>query len=325
MKIVAKLLDLLIGNNVLKKIEKKIGRKYPGISSWMKAMKLTPKNKMVCHSFIREYVFENFDIPEFCKEFDGFLEANDGRIKDKPLEVFQEFIIKDFKDRMGLQKGKPIEKTRLPEKVCYYLRAYKFYKSIIMNGGDEALGAIERSKLKEEEAIKRMIENKLTPDEISKWKGELSGNGDIIWITKYDSIPQEFRECSDDPEAAKKIRDLLGLAHLFNCGLIEVQIPKEIIENDSRVPTICEAVGYPYFRPAKRPDDFGRTIDLDKKNTGLPEAVNDKIDWIGNLKPRYVGDLPVKKIEFSDFEWQQVTSVSETDLIAFIKGVNNEA
>jgi hypothetical protein len=313
------------GSDILKNIENEIARKYPNISRWMEAMNLIPEYKMVRHSFIREFVFKNFNISKFCKEFDGFLGTNDDKIKDKPLKLFKEFIIKNFVEKKKLLNGKPLKKTGLPEKVSHYLSVDKFYYSII-KGGDVARGPQERLNLKEEWVFRLMIENKLTPDDMAYWKGELKGASDITWFTKYDSIPQEFRECSDDKEAAKKIRDLLGLAHIFNCGLIEVQIPKEIVENGSRLPTICEAAGNSYFRPAKRTDGFGRAIDLDKRTTGLPEAVHDKIGWNGNFKPRYVGDLRGEKVGFSDdLEWQQVTTESENDLIAFIKGVNNEA
>lgn len=313
------------GEKILKNIEDGISRQYPNISRWMEAMKSLPMNNMVLHSFVREFVFNNFNIAEFCKKFEGFLKENDLRIDDHPLTIYQKFINENFVEKKNLLNGKPIKKARLTGKVSHFLGAYKFYHSIL-GGGDEARGPRERLNLKKKRIFRLMIENKLSPAEMSHWKGELKGESDITWFTKYDSIPQEYRECSDDPEAAKKIRDLLGLAHIFSDGLIEVQIPKELVENGSRVPTICETAGYPYFRPAKRVDGFGRAIDLDKKNTGLPEAVHDKITWDGNFNPpRYVGDLSGEKIEFSDPEWQQVTTVSETDLIAFIKGVNNEA
>ena len=313
-----------MGNNTLENIEEEIGCQYPNINIWMKAMKHTPKNKMVCHSFIREYVFKNFDIKGFCEGFAKFLEKEGDRIENEPLELYQEFIIKTFLETNNLLIGKPLKKAKLPVKVCYCLCAYKFYKSI-MSEGDEALGPRERSMLKKKRAFRLMIENKLTIDDISTWKGELKGAGDIIWFTKYDSIPPKYKKCSDNPKAGQRIRNLLGLAHLFDDGLIEVQIPKDLVEKGSKVPTICEAAGYPYFRPAKRKDGFGRTIDLDNKSTGLPEGVHPKINWESNFGVRYVGDLDKGKKEFSDSEWREVTSKSEADLIAFIEGLKDEA
>ncbi|MCX6580113.1 MAG: hypothetical protein NT166_08005 [Candidatus Aminicenantes bacterium] len=310
--------------NILKKIDDEISRQYPTTGRWIEAMKCTPMNNMVRHSFIREYVFKNFDISEFCIKFEEFLVANNSLINDQPLKLYQEFIIRKIVEDKKLLNGKPIEKDKLPEKVCIYLSAYKFYKSIISEG-EEARDPGERRNLKKKRIFRLMIENKLTPDDMSNWKGVLGGASGVIWFTKYDSIPPEFSGCSDDPVAAKKIRDLLGLAHMFNDGLIEVQIPKKVIENGSRIPTICEAVGYPYFKPAKRIDGFGQEIDLDKKCPGLPIAVHPKIIWGENFKIRYVGDLPEEITEFSDLEWREVLSKSEIDLIAFIKGLKDEA
>ncbi len=312
-------------NKILKHIEDKISHHYPIIGIWMEAMKITPMNEMVCHSFIREYVFRNFEIVAFCEEFYRFLEKRSNRINHQPFELYQEFIIKNFIEKKIFLRGKIIEKSKLPEIVCFYSSAYNFYKYVIKGGGDGARVSRERLNLKRERVFRLMIENKLTPDDICHWEGELKGAGGIIWFTKYDSIPLEFRECSDDPLAAKKIRDLLGLAHLFNDGLIEVQIPKKVIENGSRVPTICEVAGYPYFRPAKRKDGFGRDIDLDKKTTGLPAGVHGKIKCEKNFKIRYVGDLPNERKVFSDSEWREFTSKSEADLVAFIKGLKDEA
>jgi hypothetical protein len=312
-------------NNKLKEIEDVICHQYPNIRIWMKAMKLTPMNKMVCHSFVREYVFKNFDIVAFCEEFDRFLKKESNRIKHQPFELYQEFIIKTYIETKNLLIGKPIEKSKLPESVFLYSSAYNFYKYIMKSEGEGARGSRERFNLKKERAFRLMIEDKLTPDDMSHWKGELKGASDIIWFIKHDKIPEEFRKCSNNPEAAQRIRDLFGMAHLSNDGLIEVQIPKNLIENSLRVPTICEAVGYPYFRPAKRIDGFGRGIDLDKKNTGPPEAVHPKISWGENFKIRYVGDLPKERKEFSDSEWREIISKSEADLIAFIKGSKDEA
>lgn len=300
-----------------------IGYRYPNIRKWLKAMKLIPKNKMVRHSFIREYVFRNFDILEFCEDFDLYLKDNADQIKHQPSKLYKAFILKTYVDTNRLLRGQSIEKEKLPEKVCHYLPAYKFYHST-MSDGDEGRGFQDRAKLKEERVFRLMIENKLTPDDISHWEGELKGETDIIWFTKCGSILDEFSECSNNPEAARVIRDLLGLAHLYQDGLIEVQIPKSKVKNGSKVPTICESVGYPYFRPAKRIDGFGRAIDLDKKSTGLPEGVHAKISWDKDFNIRYVGDLPMEK-KFNDLEWFQVTDTSETDLIAFIKGEKNEA
>lgn len=298
-----------------------IGYRYPNIRKWLKAMKLNPKNKMVRHSFIREYVFRNFDILKFCEDFDLYLKDNAEQIKHQPSKLYKVFIIETYVKTKRLLNGPSIEK--LPDKVCHYLPAYKFYHSI-MNNGDESRGFLDRANLKKERPFRLMIANKLTPDDISYWEGEFKGDTDIIWFTKCSSIPDGFRESSDNPEAARVIRNLLGLAHLYQDGLIEVQIPKSKVENGSKVPTICESVGYPYFRPAKRIDGFGRAIDLDKKSTGLPEGVHAKISWDKDFNIRYVGDLPMEK-KFSDLEWLQVTDTSETDLIAFMKGEKNEA
>ncbi len=313
-----------MGKSILKNIVDEIASEYSNIRIWMEAMRFTSMNNMVLHSFVREFVFKNFDIFEFCKRFDRFIKKKGDWIKHQPLNFFQEFIVKSLAEERELLNGEPIKKAQLPEKVCLYLSAYKFYRSIISEG-DEAFGWREISDLKKKRVFRLMIEDKLTPDDMSHWKGELTGVNNIIWFTKYDSIPQKFRNCSDNPEAAQRIRDLLGMSHLFDDGLIEVQIPKEIVEKGSRVPTICEALGYPYFRPAKRKDGFGREIDLNKKSTGLPVAVHTKIRWEENFKVRYIGMLPKEKEEFSDQEWRQVTSKSQADLIAFIKGLEDEA
>jgi hypothetical protein len=315
----------MYNNNTLKNIEDKIGHQYPNIRIWMEAMKLTPMKKMVCHSFIREYVFKNFDIIAFCEEFDRFLGKENNRIKHQPFELYQKFIMKTYIEKKKLLIGKPIEKSKLPDSVCLYISAYMFYKYIMKGEGYGVRGSRERFNLKEERIFRLMIEDKLNLDDISYWNGDLGGASNIIWFTKPGAIPQKFRDCSDNPEAAQRIRDLFGMAHLFNDGLIEVQIPKKVIENGSRVPTICDAAGYPYFIPTKRKDCFGRGIDLDKKNAGLPEAVHPKIRWEKNFKIRYVGDLPEKKIEFSDPEWQQIISKSEADLVAYIEGSKDEA
>ncbi|UCH96511.1 MAG: hypothetical protein JSV88_06585, partial [Candidatus Aminicenantes bacterium] len=313
----------------LKNIEDEIGNEYPNIRIWVEVMQLTPKNKMVCHSFIREYVFKNFDINAFCEGFDKFLEKEDERIENEPLELYQEFFIIFFETKKDEEKnellfGIPRGKEKFQGKVCHYLKAYDFYKYIMK--GDKGRGPQERFKLKEKGgAFRLMIDGELTPVDIAKWKRYLTSKRGFIWFTKHDSIPQEFRECWDNPKAANRIRDLLGLTRFFNDGIIEVQIPKNELEKESRVPTICEAGGNPYFRPAKRKDGFGRTIDLDKKCTGLLEGVHPKIRLKENFKIRYVGELAKERKEFSDSEWREVMSNSEADLVAFIEGLKDEA
>jgi hypothetical protein len=316
--------EMVMGEDILRKIKDEIGNQYPNISNWMEAMQFTKINKMIRHSFIRAYVFKNFNISEFCEGFNGFLKKNHHRIDSQPFRVYEEFIKTAYSLNKKFLCGNLIKKRNLPGKICHYLNAYKFYKTV-MGEGDGARGSREKAHLKKRRIFRLMKANKLTPDDMSHWQGELKGAIDIFWFTKYDSIPDKFRKCSDNPVAAQAIRDLLGSPHLYNDVLIEVQIPKNLAEKAPKVPTICDAGGYPYFRPAIRIDGFGRTINLDKRTTGLPEGVHEKINWDKSFATRYVGDLPKKKKEFSDTEWNQLIDKSEEELIAFLEGLQNEA
>lgn len=307
----------MMENDTLKNIEKEIGQQYPNIGIWIEAMKSPPINNMVCHSFIREYVFKNFDILEFCKDFDEFLGKSHLRIDQEPFGLYEEFFKKIYAPNGKFLCGNPIEENKLPEKVCHYLSAYKFYTMIM--GGPR--GNRVRANLKVKRRFRLMGEKNLTPEDMPGWEGELKGAIDIFWFTKYESIPEKFRECSDDPEAARVIQNLLGLAHYYNEGLIEIQIPKHLVDRGSKVPTICDSGGYPYFRPAKRKDGFGRAVDLDKKSLGLPEGVHEKITWNKDFSTRYVGDLPEEKIEFSDSEWKQLLDKSKRRVNRFNREV----
>ncbi len=305
-----------MGKSTLKKAEDAIGSQYPNIRIWMEAMKLTAENSMVRHSFVREYVFKNFDILEFCNDFDEFLEKNRHRIDQEPFGLYEEFFKKFYAPNGKFLCGNPIEENNLPEKVCHYLSTYKFYTTIM--GGPR--GNRVKANLKVKRRFRLMREKNLTPKIMSGWVGKLKGAVDIFWFTKYDSIPDKFRECSDNPEAARVIRDLLGLAHYSDVGLIEIQIPKHLVDKGSKVPTICDVCGYSFFRPAKRKDGFGRAVDLDKKSLGLPEGVHEKISWDRDFPTRYVGDLPEEKKEFSDSEWKQLLDRSKKRVNRFNRG-----
>lgn len=315
-----------VNYKILKNIEEEIGDLYSNIHTWMQAMQFSIENKVVCHSFIREYVFKNFDIAAFCKEFVKFLEKENGRIKLEPYTLYLDFLMqiqKIRKEQKEFLQGKPIEKVNLPKIACYYLRAYDFYTYIVK--GDVVRGPRERLNLKTNFVFRRMIQDRLTPEEISEWNGYLTNANGFIWFTKQDAIPAKFRECSDNPEAAQHIQYLFGLGYFFDDGLIEVQIPGNVIENESRVPTIVDAGGYPYFIPRKRNDGFGRGLDLNKKKAGLPEAVHPRIKLEKTFKFRYVGDLPHEKKEFNDEDWQAVLNKLETELIDFLEGLKDEA
>jgi hypothetical protein len=314
----------LMARKTLKKIEGEIKKLYPNISIWMEAMNVSSTTKMVKHGFIRAYVFKNFNIKNFCKGFEIYLKKRFQQILTKPNELYKDFIINHYNNKAKRLKGKSIKKENLPEVLCHYLSRFAFYDKII-SGGDEGLGPGERLKLKKHPLFIKMAKGELIPEDCVYWDGELGGAGEIVWFTCHDALPDEVRECLDSPDAASRIRDLLGMAHLYGDGFIEVQIPREVVEKGAKVPTICEAAGYPYFRPAKRKDGFGRTIDLATKDTGLPEGVHIKIKWSKNLGTRYLGELPEVENKFDESCWQQVTKKSEGELIELQEGIKDEA
>jgi hypothetical protein len=306
-------------NQVLRDLENQISAEYPYIGKWFFGLRKPAVRSVIKHNFLREASFGNFDSSFF--NFAEFSNGFNDYLSRKIISGNESMLFEDYISNKKLA-GNKIPSGNQPTSFLTYQRAYDFFRYVI---GGWGRGALTLNELRDRRPIRKMIENTLSDGDLVNWKGKISNPRGFFWATKEDSIPFSLRAVIDDAAAAERIRSLLGLAHFKSCGMVETRILQKYVTNTCRTPTICDGGTYPYYRPAKRNDYFGCAVDIQKKDTGLPEAVCSELDWNSSLKPRYIGDIKISNGEFNAKDWTMLLRNSERTLLRFISGKCDEA
>jgi hypothetical protein len=135
-----------------------------------------------------------------------------------------------------------------------------------------------------------------------------------------------MREQYSNPnELATLIRDRLGLAHYWEDDrLIEIQYPPKALDTLSLVaPTFIDGGAGVLFRARNAPDGWGRAVDLETHEDGLPEAVHPPVRLTADFRVKRIGRVlrgsnftHLKVIERAEHPW----STMPLDLLEFLSG-----
>lgn len=113
----------------------------------------------------------------------------------------------------------------------------------------------------------------------------------VAWVTR--SADLEEICAAHGPQAPNRVRDLMGLHHVQEDDhLIEVRYPLGALDTvPVAIPTFIEGCPSLIYRSREGGDGWGRTVDLQKLEDGLPEAVHGEVAFTGAFRIRNIGPL----------------------------------
>jgi hypothetical protein len=123
-------------------------------------------------------------------------------------------------------------------------------------------------------------------------KGEVSGRHGFAWVTTTYAIEQ-LRASTPSDRLPSKVRNLAGLMHLDDEEhLVEIKYPlySPVVSNLA-APTFLEGCPSRIFRCCHSSTGWGRTVDLDTLNDGLPEAVHPPVPFTEEFHLLDIGRL----------------------------------
>ena len=143
-----------------------------------------------------------------------------------------------------------------------------------------------------------------------------SGPFRFFWLADFaDDLPRDLD--SKGGEAPEWLRAQVGTAHYANDYLAAFEIARsQLSVGASRKPTLFDARGYAYFRPAFRDDGWGIAVDLATKEDGRPEAVHAEVFLHEGVHPIPVGLLPKEAVQYDEADWAELLAVSEQQLLS---------
>jgi len=167
--------------------------------------------------------------------------------------------------------------------------------------------------------IERGIPAELLGDETNT----LRGSRPLAWVTHSAVIASLRQQHSDPNELATAVRNRLGLAHYWkDHRLLEIEYPSDMVDALAIVaPTFIDGGAGVLFRARTAPDGWGRAVDLETHEDGLPGAVHAPVRLTANFRVRRIGRVlrgpdftHVKVIERAEHPWSSMPS----DLLAFL-------
>lgn len=137
-------------------------------------------------------------------------------------------------------------------------------------------------------------------------KGIIKGYRPLAWVTTTEAV-DELRASGLSPtNLAVEVRNQAGLAHFRDReALVEIQYPNDgTVTPPLSVPTFLEGSPSRVFRCAQKPDGWGRAVNLETLEDGLPEAVHPPIPFVGNFHFVNIGRLngTVPNYSYAAFE-----------------------
>lgn len=147
----------------------------------------------------------------------------------------------------------------------------------------------------------------------------------FAWVTRTEMVEELRARYPDANELATALRDRLGLAHYWaDHQLIEIEYPTTTAgELRLAAPTFIDGGAGVLFRARKTSDGWGRAVDLQTHDDGLPEAVHPPVRLTAEFRVRRVGRVlrgsefaHLKVIERAEHPW----SAMPADFLAFLLG-----
>lgn len=137
-------------------------------------------------------------------------------------------------------------------------------------------------------------------------QGMTRGERLLTWVTTTEALTELRAEGLSSTDLAIKVRNQAGLARFTDKeALIEIQYPNDgTITPLVSLPTFLEGNPSRIFRCAMGLDRWGRAVDLETLEDGLPEAVHPPIPFVGNFHLVNIGRLDgsCPKYSYTAFE-----------------------
>jgi hypothetical protein len=134
-------------------------------------------------------------------------------------------------------------------------------------------------------------------------KGYMRTHRAYAWVTPTAELERALKAHESSAEPASAARRLLGLLHFQEDEfLVEIDYPSPTSEGAYLVlPTFVEGCPSLVFRGSSHEDGWGRAVDLETLNDGLPEAIHLPIAFTDAFTIKSLGKLtPMRR----PFDWE---------------------
>lgn len=279
------------------------------------------RSALLWHCLAREYWYENQPediLSDQLTALDDSLECAACIDPDLACDCFQSYC---ESNTCSTRCGNSVGAVDPQMEVVHYVKESSFTRHVLRKCViDDSYGnADDEARADSDYLVMELRKGNISSAFLASKRAVLSSSRGYFWVTRSAEVNSRLVGLPD-VKKAERIRELVGLASLFeaegNQGrlLIEVRIPADILTN-LRLPTVFDANGRSYFRPAFRNDRWGETIDLRSLREGVPEAIHEKIIWKEEISnPEPVGELPTTPRILTDLECTRLLKHSKSML-----------
>lgn len=131
-------------------------------------------------------------------------------------------------------------------------------------------------------------------------RGWMRTSRPFAWVTRASAL-DPIRNAAD---AADRARKRMGLLHYHEDErLVEVRYPASTFQpGDLRVPTAVEGCPSMIFRSRTADDGWGRTVDLESLDDGVPEALHPQVRFTDEFEFDDLGELPPLRLAWGSWD-----------------------
>jgi len=281
---------------------------FERVAEWGKRLLELPEYRMVWHSLCRDYYFQNVSNEELAHYLNKFNEYLKPGVDKNPERAHGQFVQFCTLEQPFLQ-GNPITMANPDDEIHHYVTKQTFRRHILRKG-DGRRAPLAVVVIDTEPLIELLNTGRLTSSLLSSQKRTIGGRHGFFWSTTGSAVKDKLQNCSEE-EVPSCLRNALALSDFSNDVMVQIPITASALLK-LRIPTILDANGSPYFRPAKRPDGWGETFDLATLGEGLPEAIHPEIEWDSEApNPSVIGALPEHRKVLPDEDWNELLNKSQ--------------
>lgn len=256
---------------------------------WLAECDFSVITKILRHNFLRELAFENIPADELADIARGFEEHLEKRLGagesgSNPWTVFIEYAGKDARCHLP---GGGIDSEQIAD--CVRVIRLTDLQVYNVNNGDGYIDEMTGQPITLDRLWESICQGTL---DSSKLSGQVGGSV-LLWVTKAESMIT-LRDETDQASIADKVSDALGLNYPAGKRIVGLRLPRTLIHGLC-TSTMFDPPWSPLFRPAKKPDRWGRAVDLRDYDEGLSEAVGEKMDWNPSISILPLGEVAFRR------------------------------